>query len=63
MEDIIGAAILIATLYGGTMAAEKIHDTVRKAALTKAARGLPSLSNFASHLTGHKKMHLRSSGR
>jgi hypothetical protein len=55
MQDLISAAILIATLLGGTVAAEKIHNTVREAALTKAAHGLPSLSHFASELT--KKKH------
>ena len=53
MQDIISAAILIATLFGGTLAAEKIHDTFREAALTKAAHGLPRLSGFAHALTSH----------
>ena len=61
MENIINTAILVATLYAGTMAAEKFHDAVREAALTKAAQGLPSLSKFASGLTryGYKKPSLR----
>ena len=52
MRELIGIAVLIASLYGGTLAAEKIYRTVREAALTKAARGLPPLSPFARALTG-----------
>jgi len=55
MQDIISAAILIATLYGGTVAATKIHDAVREAALTKAAQGLPKLSTFGHALTKNGK--------
>jgi hypothetical protein len=51
MENIISAAILIATLYGGTMVGEKIYHAVRMAALAKAAQGLPKLSPFAHVLT------------
>ena len=58
MRELIGIAILIATLYGGTVASEKIYCAVREAALTKAAHGLPRLSPFAKSLTagsGHRK--------
>lgn len=55
MQDLISAAILIATLFGGTYAAKKISDEVRVAALTKAAHGLPSLSHFSQRLTSYKK--------
>jgi len=34
MKELIGIAVLIATLYGGTIAAEKIHESVREALLT-----------------------------
>lgn len=51
MKDLIGIAILVATVFGGTVAAEKILGSVRKAALTKAAQGLPKLSSFAASLT------------
>ena len=57
MQDLISAAILIATLYGGTVAATKIHDAVREAALTKAAQGLPSLSTFSHALTKDEHAH------
>lgn len=51
MQELISIAILIATLFGGTMVAKKISDEVRVAALTKAAHGLPSLSKFSHGLT------------
>ena len=51
MQDLIGVAIVIATLFGGTYTAKKIYDEVRAAALTKAAHGLPSLSKFSHGLT------------
>jgi len=51
MRELISIAILIATLFGGTLVAEKIYRSVREAALTKAAHGLPNLSPFAKTLT------------
>ena len=50
MEELISIAILIATLYGGTVATEKIYVSVRAAALSKAAHGLPRLTPFAISL-------------
>ena len=55
MKDLINIAVLIATLYGGTVIAEKIHHAVREAALTKAAQGLPSLSSFSHVVTSSPK--------
>ena len=57
MKDLISIAVLVATLFGGTIAAERIYSSVREAALAKAARGLPGLSPFADSLTSkkHKK--------
>ncbi len=58
MKELVGIAILIATLYGGTVASQKIYCAVREAALTKAAHGLPRLSPFARSLTSgpvHRK--------
>jgi len=55
MQDLISAAILIATLFSGTVVAGKIHRTVRDAALTKTAHGLPSLHRFAIGLTRHTR--------
>jgi hypothetical protein len=54
MQDIISAVILVATLFGGTVAADKIYHAVQRAALTKAAQGLPPLSNLAAALTKSK---------
>lgn len=59
MQDIISAAILIATLYCGTLVAEKIHYAVREAALVKTAEGLPKLSTFSQALTSHQRNKVR----
>ena len=56
MKELIGIAVLIASLYGGTLAAEKIYWTVREAALTKAAYGLPALTPFARALTSGRRV-------
>lgn len=58
MKELIGCAVLIAAIYGGTVASKKIYFVVREAALSKAASGLPRLSSFAKSLTsgsGQKK--------
>lgn len=54
MKELISIAILVATLFGGTFAANKIYTSVRKAALEKSAHGLPDLSPFARSLTRKK---------
>lgn len=46
MKELISAVIFIVGLYSGTAALKAIHDSVRKAALEKAATGLPSLSEM-----------------
>lgn len=51
MNDLISIAVLVTTLFGGTVAADKIYCSVREAALTKAAQGLPRLSTFSHALT------------
>ncbi len=51
MRDLISTAILITTLFAGTIVAGKIYCSVRNATLTKAAHGLPSLSVLAGSLT------------
>lgn len=43
MKEIISAIIVLATVIGGGAALKNFHDFVRKAALEKAAKGLPSL--------------------
>ena len=55
MNELISTAILIATLFGGTVAADKICVSVRRAALEKSAKGLPMLSPFAKQLTKKTK--------
>lgn len=55
MNDLIGAAVVVATLFGGSYVAKKGLDEVRAAALTKAAHGLPSLSAFTRKLTAKPK--------
>lgn len=46
MKEIISAVIFVVGLYGGTDALKNIHDSIRKAALEKASRGLPSLTEM-----------------
>lgn len=46
MKELIGIAILVASLFGGTRLIDFIHYEVRKAALTKAAQGLPQFNAF-----------------
>ena len=55
MRELISIAALIATLFGGTVIAGKIYCSVREAALTKAAQGLPRLSTFSHALTSHQR--------
>ena len=57
MKEIISAVLLIVSLFAGTHFLKEIHNGVRKAALEKAARGLPSLVEFnrGLHLVHHKE--------
>ncbi len=55
MKDLISIAILIATLFGGTVLADRIIPAVRVAALTKAAQGLPPLTPLANALTAEPR--------
>jgi hypothetical protein len=53
MKDVIGSVFLIISLIsGGNYALRKVHDQVRKAALTKAAKGMPSLVKMTKALRG-----------
>ncbi len=54
MKELISVAILIATLYGGSVLGNRILNSVREAALTKAATGLPRLSTMCRSLTSPK---------
>jgi hypothetical protein len=56
MKELIGIAILIVGLVGGTSLFREIHNNVRKEALLKAGRGLPPLSPFARSLTRKKEV-------
>jgi hypothetical protein len=51
MKEIISAIVIIASVLGGTAALKGFHDAVRKAALEKAAQGLPSLEGMSRALT------------
>lgn len=55
MNELISAVVLVATLFGGTIAAEKLYCAARLAALSKAAQGLPRFSPFATSLTTKKE--------
>jgi len=57
MKELISIAVLIASLYGGSLAGSHILHTVRKAALSKAAVGLPRLSTFSRRLTAQPSAH------
>ena len=54
MKDLISIAILIATMFVGTVIADKIFVSVREAALKKSSEGLPKLSPFADTLTSKR---------
>jgi hypothetical protein len=54
MKELISIAVIIATLYGGSIVGDRIIQSVREAALTKAAGGLPRLSSLSRSLTSHK---------
>jgi len=59
MKELIGSVVFIVGLLGaGSYGLRVVHDTVRKAALEKVAKGLPSLTEMSHSLqgrTGHKK--------
>lgn len=46
MKEIISAILVIVGLVAGTRYLKDIHDGIRKAALEKAAKGLPSLTEM-----------------
>lgn len=50
MKEIISAVLFIVSLWGGTVVLKGIHDSIRKAALEKAAQGLPSLTEITKSL-------------
>ena len=54
MKEIISAVLLVVSLFMGTHYLKEIHDHVRRAALEKAAQGLPSLVEMNRRITGRK---------
>ena len=55
MKEIISAVLLIVSLFAGTHYLKQIHESVRKAALEKAAQGLPSLVEMNRQLHAPKR--------
>ena len=55
MKELISAVLLVVSLYGGTVALRKFHDTLKKAAIEKAAQGLPSLREMNGSLHRENK--------
>lgn len=55
MKEIISAIIVLATVIGGGAALKSFHDTVKKAALEKAAQGMPSLVEMNKLLRSPKR--------
>lgn len=54
MKELISVAVLVASMYGGSLLGEKILKTVQKEAITKTAQGLPPFSTFSHALTRQK---------
>ncbi|MBX3034910.1 MAG: hypothetical protein KF865_13400 [Bdellovibrionaceae bacterium] len=50
MKEIISAIIILTTVIGGGAALKNFHDFVRRAALEKAAKGMPSLVEMNKRL-------------
>lgn len=50
MKEIINAVVLIVMLLAGVRSLKEIHDTVRRSALEKAAKGMPSLTEMTRAL-------------
>jgi hypothetical protein len=55
MKEIITIIAMLVSLYGGTVVLKNIHNAVRKAALEKAATGLPSLVEMNKHLLAPRR--------
>ncbi len=50
MKEIISAVLLIVGLFAGTHYLKELHNSIRQAALEKAATGLPSLKEMTHSL-------------
>jgi hypothetical protein len=55
LREIISAIIIAISLAGGTAAVKSLHDQIRQAALEKASKGLPSLSQMTRAMREKKK--------
>lgn len=55
MKEIISAILVVVGLVAGTHYLKEIHDGVRKAALERAAKGLPSLVEMNRQLRAPRK--------
>lgn len=55
MKEIISAILVIVGLFAGAHGLKQLHDSVRKAALERAAKGLPSLVEMNRKLRTSKK--------
>lgn len=56
MKELIGSVIFIVSLLGtGSYALRHMHDQIRNKALTKAAKGMPSLARMTRALRGQNK--------
>ncbi len=53
MKELIGSAIFIVSLLGaGSIALRQVHSGIQKAALTKVAKGMPSLTRLTKAIRG-----------
>jgi hypothetical protein len=53
MKELIGSVVFIVSLLGtGSFALRQVHEQVRKAALEKSAKGMPSLTKMTKALRG-----------
>ena len=55
MRELISAIIIAVSLAGGAVGLKNLHDNIQRAALEKAAQGLPSLSGLTRALREEKK--------
>jgi hypothetical protein len=63
MSEAMGAVISIALICAGTASLRKIHDEVGRAALAKAAQGLPSLVEMNRKLHQQRTINSRAKPR
>lgn len=55
MKEIISAVVMVVGLLAGTHYIKEFHGIVRRAALEKAAQGLPSLTAMSHALQGKNR--------